>query len=102
MTTGNLVDADLLEAVYENHRADVARREADYTRELNAKLGQINAQAKTIQELVNVLKEVDLYGEALIAREYDPQSSTVTKLVADCRKELAEFKSYTLPTGRTK
>ncbi len=47
-----------LEAAYENHRADIARREADYTRELNAKLAQINAQAKTIRELVDALKRI--------------------------------------------
>ncbi len=47
----------LLEAAYENHRSDVTRRESDYTRELNAKLGQINAQAETIKELISTLKK---------------------------------------------
>ncbi len=48
-------EMDILEAAYENHRADVERREADYMRELNTKLAQINAQAKMIKALVDAL-----------------------------------------------
>ncbi len=47
----------LLEAAYEKHLADITRRDSDYTRELNAKLGQINAQAETIKDLVATLKK---------------------------------------------
>ncbi len=47
----------LLEAAYENHRDDIAHREADYTHELNKKLAQINAQAATIKQLVATLKK---------------------------------------------
>ncbi len=52
-----MITERLLEAAYENHRDDVARREADYTRELNAKLDQINAQSRTIRDLVATLKK---------------------------------------------
>ncbi len=40
----------VLEATHEVYKQELARREADYTRELNAKLGQINAQARTIRD----------------------------------------------------
>ncbi len=45
-----------LEAVYDQRAKSIRRLEADFTRELNAKLDQINAQAKTIRELVEALK----------------------------------------------
>ncbi len=51
-------EMDILEAAYENHRADVERREADYMRELNTKLAQINAQAKMIKALVDALTTI--------------------------------------------
>ncbi len=74
-------EMDILEAAYENHLEDIARRESDYTRELNAKLWQINAQATMIKELL--------------------------KAIAGCHCEkcnalLARFSSYPLPSGRTK
>ncbi len=74
-------EMDILEAAYENHREDIARREADYTRELNEKLDQINAQARMTRELL--------------------------KAVAGCHCEncnaiLARFSTYPLPIGRKK
>ncbi len=74
-------EMDILEAAYENHRADVARREADYTRELNAKLGQINAQARMTRELLKAIADCHC---------------------VKCNAVLARFSSYPFPTGRTK
>ncbi len=89
MTTANLVESALLEAAYENHRAVVARLEADYTLELNAKLGQINAQAKTMRMLVDSLK--------LLASE-----GPLVDYRAIARTALEKVIPYPLPTGRTK
>jgi uncharacterized FlaG/YvyC family protein len=41
----------VLEATHEVYKERIATLEADYKRELNAKLDQINAQARTIMEL---------------------------------------------------
>ncbi len=46
-----------LEAAYERWRIIEKRAHADHKRELNAKLAQINAQAKTIRELVEALED---------------------------------------------
>ncbi len=96
-------EMDILEAAYENHRADVARREADYTRELNAKLGQINAQAKTIKSLVEVLEQV--MSETVNTPVY-PDGPCLNKDTRDDIRnvldDVANTRSYPLPTGRIK
>ncbi len=79
-----------LEAAYENHRADVARREADYARELNAKLEQINAQAKTIRELIIALEKV----VRVSSISWDDQGHNA---VANAKNALAKVKTYPLP-----
>ncbi len=104
---GKLVESELLEAAYENHREDVARREADYMRELNAKLEQINAQAKTIRELVDALT-------LCVNTLRDKRIGTVdymegSRIYSDFRvasekgeNALSKVQSYPLPDGRTK
>ncbi len=80
-----------LEAAYERWRIIVKRAHADYTRELNAKLAQINAQSKTIRELVEALKFF-----ASVIKSGESWSAT-------CQKSYdAALGTYPLPDGRTK
>ncbi len=101
MTTANLV-----EAAYENHRSDVARREADYTRELNAKLGQINAQAKTIMEIVGEIQQaIDVLRMQDNAGKGQSHAETIRRAAQALNildAALANVQSYTLQIGRTK
>ncbi len=71
-----------LEATHEVYKEQAHRKEADYTRELNAKLAQINAQSKAIRELFAILKTVAQWDEY-------------------AKQELAKHTAYPLPDGRT-
>ncbi len=68
-----------LSAVYENHRVELERRGTDFNRHLDKQLGQINAQARMIKDLLRVI--ADCHCEK-------------------CNAALAKFSSYPLPTGR--
>ncbi len=86
-----------LEATYENHRADIARREADYARELNAKLGQINAQAKTIKVLTHALQKIA--GDGVRGSDIGWEGCCHPGIAQDVLRDVIP---YPLPTGRTR
>jgi hypothetical protein len=52
----------------------------------------IAAEREKVQELVDALKEVDYYGESLVARNYEPNSPTVIGMVAKAHAALAKVK----------
>ncbi len=64
-----------LEAAYERWRIIEKRAHADYTRELNAKLAQINSQAKTIRELTKLLRTIHLYPATVTPEQIENQLS---------------------------
>ncbi len=77
------------------------RMNEDYTRELNAKLDQINAQSQTIRELVDALKESKTICE-YDARERGQWRIVTERIVKIINAELAKVGTYPLPDGRTK
>lgn len=48
---------EVLTKTHEAHKAELARRDADYTRELNQKLQQINEQTKTILSALSAIEK---------------------------------------------
>ncbi len=83
-----------LESAYENHHAYSERLEADYQRDLDKKLAQINAQANTIRRLTRAL------GEMLQLSDH-PSDDNTESTIQWCKSVLEECGTYPLPDGRT-
>ncbi len=83
-----------LEAAYQTHISNLNRVETEYLRELDKKLGQINAQAGTIKEMVEALKDL---------RDHISDTYEDYEAYARCvaRQTLSKL-GYPLPAGRTK
>jgi hypothetical protein len=69
--------------------------QATFNKDKSGTIAELRRRDEAVKSLVEVAREVDGYGDALIARNYRPESPAVTALVAKARAVLAALDKQT-------